>query len=142
MNPSPVIIIVPRKALSQNARGNPKYRAALAAAAQSVSSVPLAGGRLYSKVYYFHRGKRGIDADNLSKPVLDALSGIVYQDDSQVMLRIVAKIALDVDAYELIQSGIAPARYRRLIELIAEEPDILYVEVGELTMFRLSLGIV
>jgi hypothetical protein len=139
---SPAIIITAKKALSSNARGRTKYQAALAEEAQDISSVPMLGQRLYSKVYYFHHGKSGIDADNLSKPILDALNGIVYRDDSQVVLRTAAKIALDVDTYELIQRGIAPDLYQRLIELITREMDVLYIEVGELDKFTLSLEVV
>lgn len=97
--------------------------------------------RLYSKVYYFHRKKRPVDTDNLSKPILDALQGIAYRDDSQVVLRTAAKIELEVDTYELVQDGIAPDCYAELIERITSEADILYIEVGELTSFHLSLGV-
>ena len=34
---------------------------------------------------YFHRGQAsGIDVDNMSKPILDVLKGIVYEDDQFV----------------------------------------------------------
>lgn len=32
--------------------------------------------------YYFKRGS--LDVDNMPKPILDALNGLVYADDSQV----------------------------------------------------------
>lgn len=42
---------------------------------------------LYGKVYYFHRENTRLDADNLSKPVWDALEGLAYEDDSVIKLR-------------------------------------------------------
>ena len=36
-------------------------------------------------IIYFHRGQAsGIDVDNMSKPILDALKDIVYEDDQLV----------------------------------------------------------
>ncbi len=140
MNRTSIIIIAPIKPLAYKARGKAKYQAALANEARNVALAPLLATRLYSKAYYWHRGKATIDADNLSKPILDALKGIVYEDDAQVVLRATARVALESDSYELVQHGIDPERYQRLITLIAEEPQVLYIEVGELTSFRLNLG--
>ena len=36
-------------------------------------------------IVYFHRGEAsGVDVDNMSKPILDAIEGIVFIDDQQV----------------------------------------------------------
>ena len=143
VNSSPIIIIIPRQALAHRAKGRPKYKKSLAEQARSdITVAPLTSARLYSKVYYFHRDKRTVDTDNLSKPILDALQGIAYRDDSQVVLRTAAKIDLKVDTYELIQERIASNQYEKLIGLIASAPDVLYIEVGELASFRLSLGVI
>jgi len=37
---------------------------------------------LYGVVYYFHKTHNQLDADNLSKPIWDALEGVLYEDDS------------------------------------------------------------
>jgi hypothetical protein len=139
MSAEPAIIITPKKPLAHRSGGERKYQSFLKGEARHSISIPLAG-RLYSKAYYFHRGKSDIDADNLSKPILDAFKGIIYHDDAQVVLRVVSKINLETDTYELIQDGIPPDRYQRLIELISSEQHVLYLEVGELTSFRLNLG--
>ena len=34
--------------------------------------------------YLYNSGSRKIDVDNIPKPILDALKGLVYSDDSQV----------------------------------------------------------
>ena len=62
----PIIVICTKKALSYEAKGRSKYQLALAEAAPHVVSTPLASSHLYAKVYYFHRGKRGIDAATLA----------------------------------------------------------------------------
>lgn len=48
---------------------------------------PLEGGRLEVSVDYFFPGKRRVDMDNVAKCVLDAMSGVVYGDDRQVILQ-------------------------------------------------------
>jgi hypothetical protein len=42
---------------------------------------------LYGISYYFHKRKTDLDADNLSKPIWDALSSVVYEDDRIIKLR-------------------------------------------------------
>jgi len=36
-------------------------------------------------VYYFHWGRERIDGDNVLGPICDALKGLAYEDDSQVV---------------------------------------------------------
>jgi crossover junction endodeoxyribonuclease RusA len=41
-------------------------------------------GKVFVVVTYYHQGLTArLDADNMVKPILDALSGIVYHDDRQ-----------------------------------------------------------
>ena len=104
----------------------------------------LAAKRLYCKVFYFHMGSRTVDADNLSKPVLDALKGCVYGGDSQVVLRVAAKVDLAHDTYTIAPGLDGLPHYEALQLMIsdpAQEKDILYVEVGELPRFDLHLGV-
>ncbi len=55
-----------------------------------------------------HRGKK-IDADNVAKACLDALSGVVWRDDSQVQRLLVEKLEAD--------------QSRILIEISPHTPD-------------------
>lgn len=41
-------------------------------------------GELRVGVTYFSQGPSGLDVDNLAKPILDALTGVLWLDDSQV----------------------------------------------------------
>ena len=53
------------------------------AARQNIAE-PIAGS-VSLKLYFYLRDNRRVDADNLSKAVCDALQGIAYQDDKQVV---------------------------------------------------------
>lgn len=45
------------------------------------------GIELYGQVYFFTSDGTDLDADNISKPVWDALIGTVYDDDKQIVYR-------------------------------------------------------
>lgn len=47
-------------------------------------SEPLSGD-LYLSMQFYRRGKLRADVDNLSKAVMDALNGIAWHDDKQVI---------------------------------------------------------
>ena len=72
--------------------------------------------------------------------MVDALKGIVYSDDSQVVLRTAAEIEIDVDDYELVSEEGDLVQYQKLAGFLAEEGDILYIEVGEISGIRLFVG--
>lgn len=131
--------------LSHKARGRQKYQARLRVAAAEVIGEPLASSRLYAKVLYLYRGRKAVgDADNLSKPVLGALKGLVYGDDAQVALRVAGIVNLDVDEYRLARDGMGGEPLSRLIEYLTldcSQLDVLCVEVGLLDGLRLGVGL-
>lgn len=45
------------------------------------------GIELYGQVYFFTSDGTDLDADNISKPVWDALIGTIYEDDKQIVQR-------------------------------------------------------
>lgn len=95
---------------------------------------------LYARVYYFHKGPRQIDADNLSKPVLDALSKIVYEDDNLVIDRQAVKINLrEKDGYSL-SDDLSTAWYDKLTRSMDRYSDFLFIEVGELQKISVAFG--
>ncbi len=89
---------------------------------------------LYGIAYYFHAEHNQLDADNLSKPIWDALEGLAYQDDSVVQLRHSGIIDLrqtDLTVFDLSQmpDNVANA----MVDFVAtEEKHIIYVEFGSL----------
>lgn len=45
------------------------------------------GSELYGQVCFFTSEGTDLDADNISKPVWDALEGLVYDNDKQIVMR-------------------------------------------------------
>lgn len=45
------------------------------------------GNELYGQVCFFTSEGTDLDADNISKPVWDALEGLVYDNDKQIVMR-------------------------------------------------------
>lgn len=66
------------------------------AAKRWIDRPPLTG-RLKCTIYNFHEGESAsLDDDNMVKPIRDALSGLVYVDDSQITFSETAHIGIDV----------------------------------------------
>ncbi len=139
----PEVIISEQRPFAPNSDRVAKFKESLQSDAHHSVFEPLSGKRLYSKVYYFYRQPTGIDVDNLCKPILDALKNIVYVDDSQVVLLVAAKVAVEIDTYQLILRHAAlEEKYQRLLTSLASQaPHVLYIEVGELTDLYLDVGI-
>jgi hypothetical protein len=117
---------------SVNARSVGRYRDRLRQefGRQAFDGVPLAGA-LYARVYYFCAGRLSIDADNLSKPVLDALIGCAYGDDSAVVFRARATIeARSMGLKELDVNDVPDGALTDLVDALGQGVDALYIEVG------------
>lgn len=100
-------------------------------------------GDLYGIAYYFHSINYDIDADNISKPIWDSLTGFLYQDDSQVKLRIAGSIDLNQNDFNLLDiSGVPGNIVVELIDAINNEQHIVFIECGslEMDMYKFNLG--
>lgn len=105
----------------------------------------------YGLVYYFVQGYRpsnDADADNISKPVWDALKGTAYDDDKIVRLRIAAVVDTGSEPggppalTDLGLSDMRPDLASHLVEMIgAGKRHILYVEIGRLDPRMLRFGL-
>jgi len=106
----------------------------------SKSWIDDANKQLYSRTYYFHRRRSDTDADNLSKPVLDALIGAVFRDDKQVIWRVAAKI--DLNEHFSISRNLPAEWFRQLLLSIDDEniEDIVFIEVGDYSEIDLRFG--
>lgn len=107
---------------------------------------------LYGIVYYIaqrYRSATDADADNVSKPVWDALEGVAYDDDKLVRLRIAGVIAPsslpDVASLDELDLTGMPGDVADALTgfITAGEAHILYVEIGPLrsAMFRFGLAV-
>lgn len=93
---------------------------------------PIGEGRLYARIIWFARKKGGPDVDNIVKPILDALRGVVYEDDSQIDQCLATKIDL-TKLYSVSANHISSKDYQELIDLLGSPADdILYIEVGRI----------
>lgn len=58
---------------------------------------PLTGG-VWVTLEFYMPTRRRVDVDNLSKAVLDALKGVVYEDDRQIVRLVVNKYFRRIDS--------------------------------------------
>ena len=101
---------------------------------------PLYSDNLYVRIVWFARKKGGPDIDNIFKRILDALKGIVYQDDGQIRQCLATKIEL-AKPYTLSNRHIPDDLYRRLVVLLdSSGSDILFIEAGQVTSQEVVFG--
>ncbi|MDM8521817.1 RusA family crossover junction endodeoxyribonuclease [Desulfococcaceae bacterium HSG8] len=96
---------------------------------------------LYGKAYYFHKESTQLDADNMSKPIWDALEGLAYEDDSIIKLRHAGIVDLretDLELFDL--SSIPDNVANSFLDMIGSEKHILYIELGKLRNDMIVFG--
>ncbi len=88
---------------------------------------------LYGFVYYFYRANAQLDADNLSKPIWDALRDIAYADDRLIRFRSAGTFDLQNEGIDVLDiSDIPDYLIDDFLRMIDTESHILYVEFGRL----------
>jgi len=118
--------------VSVNARSKSKYKQALVTAlTRTHPTPPTLTGRLYGFAYYFHKQKTQLDADNLSKPIWDALNGHLYSDDKQIGIRYSGIFNLGGDISVLELTNMRADVLRTFLSMIQKEDHVLYIEVGK-----------
>ena len=102
-------------------------------------------GDLYGAVYCFYpryNNATDADADNISKPVWDCLTGFLYQDDKQVKLRTAACYDLaQNELTDLDVTGLPDDIRDKLLDAIDQKQCVLYIECGRMRtdMIRFNL---
>jgi len=79
----------------QNTKAKQEYIARIKEAAEKVVPFPTGSGRLDIEIFFLAERSLRADVDNIIKPILDALRGVVYEDDRQV--RSVRAVAVAAD---------------------------------------------
>lgn len=117
---------------SVNAKYTSRYQEHIRTAhAKYCSSSRVIAEPLYGITYYLHKKPTQLDADNLSKPIWDALEGVVYDDDLVVQLRHSGVIDLGkADLTVLDLSRIPDSVANDIIAFAGTEDHIIYVEFG------------
>lgn len=71
-------------------------------------------------IYFFKNGS--VDVDNMIKPTLDALNGMIYADDAQVSQVLARKS-------ELIRGIVVAGATDELVEALTRQTDFLFVKI-------------
>ena len=102
------------------------------------------GGALYARVIWFQlrQERNEPDVDNILKRVLDALKGLAYEDERQIVRCQAVKATADVNGEFILSTAemSSSSIVKRLQEMLGTVPDVLYVEVGPVTDTTVSLG--
>lgn len=108
---------------TKRAKALSRYRQSIASTAAALVQTPLRSQRLDLEIWFVSRGISRADVDNVLKPILDSLKGIVYLDDRQV--RSVKVVALPGnDAFTL--NGLVSAEIiHRLVHGQPEHPEFM-----------------
>ena len=113
--------------MSQQARRRNRVRewtrAVSRAAGQDWNPEPPVVGSVAVTITYFY-GSDPLDVDNIPKPILDALKGLVYSDDSQVSDLLCRK--RDLSEGPRIRNA-SPA----LLDFLADAEPVLHISVTE-----------
>jgi crossover junction endodeoxyribonuclease RusA len=102
------------------------WMAKIATAAAAACDLAFITNDLKIEIVFFYNTLPDFDTDNISKPICDALNGLVYRDDHQLCKRTSSR--KDINGSYRIR-GAAPA----LALAIAEGDDFVYIEVDQLT---------
>ena len=99
------------------------------------------GIELYGQVYFFTSDGTDLNADNISKPVWDALIGTIYEDDKQIVQR--TSTVIYTKKHNLIQiNGDSDTSAELLQILTGNNVKCIYVECGYFkeTMIEIEKG--
>lgn len=140
-----IAFFLKRIPLSYNARHNnlAGYRRYLAGVAstfqsQGFSDIPF-DRPLYSRVIYFHSIPVTVDADNISKPIHDALNGIAYRDDNLVKSRSSAVVDI-VDLNSIDMRFMPDNAFEELVTYFEIESHLVYIEIGNFSFKHIRIG--
>lgn len=100
-----------------------KMRVVNACRASTGQEMPfLSSERLSVTLFYFQEDPGGLDLDNMAKPILDAMTNVLYHDDEQVDRLTIQRFSMDNDMDHL--------QGNRLLEtVISAEKPVLYIRV-------------
>ena len=136
-------IVLSRTPKSANAEGRRlvNYQKRMADDANArYKSAAVVGDRLYIRIVCFARKKGGPDVDNIIKPIVDALKGIVYKDDSLISQCLSIRIDLE-KPYKVSNDNISDDDYQELVDTInLGGENVLYIEVGNTISQQVVFG--
>ncbi|MGB0387340.1 MAG: RusA family crossover junction endodeoxyribonuclease [Ardenticatenaceae bacterium] len=103
------------------------------------TKLPLFYEELYVRITWFHAIKPNLDVDNIAKPILDALVGIVYDDDNRIAQCLITRVKSRPKSF-LSKRYISLEFRTQLEDLFENHQDVLYIEVGPLYLPEVVFG--
>ena len=136
------IFLCPKRPRSVNAKHSSTYKGFIRDAFERYCPAGILSQPLYSRTYYFKNKPNQLDADNLSKPIVDALTGVLYDDDRIVEFRQSAVINLQRnDISEFDVSSLPDNILIDLLGYLDSEDHLIYAEFGLLTNDKFTFGV-
>ena len=140
------IVIKDLVPLSYNSRHKELYQNQIRSAffrkySGSVPTFP-ANEELYARVYFFTSDGVNVDCDNISKPIWDAVSGLVYVDDRKIVMRTASVIDVNLHPLSIIDtSSIESGVAADLVQgLASTDVKCLYIECGQFKESMIKIG--
>jgi hypothetical protein len=104
--------------------------------------LPLLDGRLSACLVYFYFNGNPPDADNISKPIWDALTGVPFADDQQICLRQSCLLTDSELAYfELPNFLYENEASRKLRKYLKARRNCVYLWVGPFQVERIQMNL-
>lgn len=138
-----VSFVTPTRPRSANTHPTVGFTNTIATSARAAWSGQFLNPPLYARIVWFHKYRRDGDVDNIAKRTLDALKGVVYQDDHSITHCLTCGVDARGDI-ELDGSAVDTTVFAQLESLLANDTDrdVLFVEVGEKTSSVIRFGAV
>lgn len=111
------------KSVHSSSRSRKTWKSQVAIEASSKFNAPLEGNDIRVEITILYNGVPTFDADNMSKPICDAMCGVAYHDDNQIMERTVRMRSLD-GAYRI--KGVP----RELAIAMSDGEDFVWITIS------------
>lgn len=106
------------------------------------SGIPTKENNLQTQLVYISNRYKSPDVDNLSKPIIDAFSGVIYEDDKQVIKREATLLELkDLEVVTIDFTNMPPKIVEDLDDYITEKEEyILLLTVNNVDYKNITIG--
>ena len=107
--------------------------------------LPTSESQLKSKIVYIHHNLSYYnipDVDNISKPIIDAFTGVIYIDDKQIISREANRIELDEFSFVTVDMSDMPIEIATDLNdfITNKENDIILLSVNKIQLSDIKIG--
>ena len=146
----PIFYVTNKKPLSHNKKGsNERYKQEFRDEfsrkySMLYKGLPIEKDKLQSCIVYIHQLRQGHipDVDNLSKPIVDAFTGVIYKDDSQIIKRSAMILELRDFDFVTVDATDMPLKVYEDFNSYHEnkEENIILFEVDKVDLNTIKIG--